>query len=109
MSPTVKLPGTQPPSPGSAVKVVVEGTAVAVFNVGGALFAIDATCPHAGGPLDRGPVSGTTVTCPWHGSRFDLRTGGVTQGPARRPVKAYRVRAEPDGLSLERGSTGDGP
>jgi 3-phenylpropionate/trans-cinnamate dioxygenase ferredoxin component len=97
----MKVSGVKPPEPGQAIRVTVDGAAVAVFNVAGVLFAVDARCTHVGGPLDRGPVSGTTVTCPLHGSQFDLRTGAVVRGPASRPVKSYRVTPEADGLALD--------
>jgi nitrite reductase/ring-hydroxylating ferredoxin subunit len=97
----MRAPGVKPPEPGKAVRILVENTAIAVFNVGGQLYAIDAKCTHVGGPLDQGPVHATVVTCPWHGSQFDVRTGTVVQGPAARPVKSYRVQVSGDGLSLE--------
>jgi len=97
----MKVPGAKPPEPGKAARVMVDGSAVAVFNVGGALLAIDAKCTHVGGPLDQGPLNDATVTCPWHGSQFDLRTGSVLRGPATRPVKSYTVRVAPDGLEIE--------
>lgn len=90
-----------PPSPGKAIRVEVGGTPVAVFNVAGTLFALDATCPHQGGPLDEGDVEGGKVTCPWHGSIFDLRTGAVESPPAEKGVTAYNVRREGDDLVLE--------
>jgi 3-phenylpropionate/trans-cinnamate dioxygenase ferredoxin component len=97
----MKVSGVKPPEPGKAIRVTVDGTAVAVFNVGGLLYGVDEKCTHVGGPLDRGAVSGTTVTCPLHGSQFDLRTGAVVRGPAPRPVKSYRVQAEAGGLMID--------
>jgi 3-phenylpropionate/trans-cinnamate dioxygenase ferredoxin component len=90
-----------PPSPGNAIRVTVEGRPIAVFNVGTTLLAIDAGCTHVNGPLETGRVEGTIVTCPWHGSRFDLRSGAVRQGPAARPVKTYPVRVENGKLAIE--------
>jgi nitrite reductase/ring-hydroxylating ferredoxin subunit len=64
---------------------------VAVFGVAGGFCATQATCPHRDGPLNEGTIAGTTVTCPWHGSQFDVCTGAVLRGPAREPLKTYRV------------------
>jgi nitrite reductase/ring-hydroxylating ferredoxin subunit len=90
-----------PPGPGSAVRVSVEGHAIAVFNLGSALYAIDAACTHVRGPLEKGRVEGNVVTCPLHGSQFDVRTGEVRQGPATQPVKTYKVRVENQKLVVE--------
>ena len=49
---------------------------------GGEVCALANTCTHLGGPLAEGSREGDTVTCPWHGSRFDLRSGAVVGGPA---------------------------
>jgi|HubBroStandDraft_1064217.scaffolds.fasta_scaffold1264592_1 nitrite reductase/ring-hydroxylating ferredoxin subunit len=90
------------PPEGKAVRVDVGGRPVAIFRVGGNLLAIDARCPHVGGPLDQGTVEGSSVVCPLHGSKFDLETGAVQDGPARSGVASYSVRVEGTTLVLER-------
>ncbi|MBI5761827.1 MAG: Rieske (2Fe-2S) protein [Planctomycetales bacterium] len=60
---------------GSAKEVMAGERVVALFNVDGQFHAMDGVCPHAGGPLGEGIVSGTTVTCPWHGWQFDVTSG----------------------------------
>jgi nitrite reductase/ring-hydroxylating ferredoxin subunit len=59
---------------------------------GGTIEAVQAWCPHAGGPLGEGGIEGDEVTCPWHGSRFCLRDGRPTQGPASAPLRTFDVR-----------------
>jgi len=76
--------------PGSALLV---GDA-AVFDVAGSFCATQAKCTHRGGPLNEGTLDGSTVTCPWHGSQFNVCTGVVLRGPATEPAKAYRVTVE---------------
>ncbi|MFN3682179.1 MAG: Rieske (2Fe-2S) protein, partial [Nitrospira sp.] len=61
--------------PGTGRIVEVEGIWVALFNVDGTFYAIDNTCPHAGGPLGEGRLDGTIVECPWHGWKFDVTSG----------------------------------
>lgn len=77
--------------PGSGRRVTLADRDVAVFNVDGTVCAIADTCPHAGGSLGMGKLSGTTVTCPVHGMKFDVTTGcfSGTQdfGVASFPVK----------------------
>jgi nitrite reductase (NADH) small subunit len=55
--------------------VAVAGRRVAIFRTEEGFFAIDAACPHLGGPLADGLVAEHCVTCPLHSRRFDLRTG----------------------------------
>lgn len=68
----------------------------AVFNVGGNFCATHAKCTHRQGPLNKGKLDGSTVTCPLHGSQFNVCTGQVLRGPATNPVKAYRVVVDGD-------------
>jgi nitrite reductase/ring-hydroxylating ferredoxin subunit len=79
---------------GTGTVVSVEGKTIALFNAGGTFYAIANECTHVGGPLGEGRLDGTTVTCPWHGSQFDVTTGQVVKGPARRPVATYPVRVQ---------------
>ena len=58
------------------------GRSIALFNVGGTYYAIDNTCPHRGGPLGEGDLEGTIAICPWHGWRWDVRTGANANNPA---------------------------
>lgn len=74
---------------------------VAVFNVAGHLCATQAKCPHKYGLLIEGHVAGSTVTCPWHGSEFDVCTGAVLREPAVRPLQTYRVIVEGDRARVE--------
>jgi nitrite reductase/ring-hydroxylating ferredoxin subunit len=99
--PRITVPDTPAPADGHAVRVVADGTPVAIFNQGGQFYAVGAACTHVGGPLDKGTVSGQSVRCPLHGSKFNLETGQVEQGPARTPVPAYRVYRTSTGFELE--------
>lgn len=102
MTDTFRIENAVLPAEGRAGRFDAGGTPVAVFRVGGALHAIDARCPHVGGPLDRGTLDGTRVTCPWHGSVFDVGDGKLVRGPATRSVTSYRVRQDGATLILER-------
>jgi len=87
--------------PGSSRKVELDGTAILVANLDGTLHAIANTCPHAKGDLSRGLIREGIVTCPKHGSRFDLRTGRNV-GPAKflfikvpvKDARTFAVRVE---------------
>jgi nitrite reductase (NADH) small subunit len=56
---------------------VVGGRQVAIFNLGGRFLAVNNRCPHRGGPLAEGIISGTTVVCPLHAWKIDLETGEI--------------------------------
>jgi nitrite reductase/ring-hydroxylating ferredoxin subunit len=79
----------------------VAGTTVNVSNTGGRLHAFDDTCTHAGCSLAEGELDGTTVTCPCHGSQFDVGSGAVLRGPAKEPVRSRIVRVEGADLLAE--------
>lgn len=64
---------------------------VLVVRIDGTLYAIDNACSHAGGPLHKGTRDGFCVTCPWHGSVFDVRTGKVLRGPATAPEPSLLI------------------
>ena len=85
----------------AAMAAQVEGRTVALFNVGGTLYAIDDTCTHHGGPLSEGEVDRKVVTCPWHGACFDLTTGEVVGPPADEDVARYEVCVEGDDVKIE--------
>ena len=73
--------------PGSTLLL---GDAV-VFNIAGSFCATQSRSTHRGGPLNEGRLEGSTVTCPWHGSQYNVCTGAVLRGPATESVKTYRV------------------
>jgi nitrite reductase/ring-hydroxylating ferredoxin subunit len=80
--------------PGTAREVVAEGQLLAVYNVGGTLYALDGVCPHQGGPLGKGVLTGCVVTCPWHGWQFDVTSGQHQFAPTvRQPCYPVRVEA----------------
>lgn len=75
MSDWIKIAATADCPPGTAREFVAADRIVALFNVDGEYFALDGVCPHQGGPLGQGSLSGCIVTCPWHGWQFDVSTG----------------------------------
>ena len=74
-------------------RVEVEGVGVLLSRSSdGEVCAIAATCNHFSGPLEQGERKDDTVVCPWHGSRFDLCSGEVKDGPAIFPQSRYETR-----------------
>ena len=93
MAEFVRVTGTTDVAPGSGVVAEVNGQSVAVFNVDGTYYAIDNTCVHRGGPLGEGELEGDTVTCPWHGWQYNVKTGVSLTNPSA-CVKSYQVKVE---------------
>jgi chlorite dismutase len=87
------------PEGGSRV-VYFRGEQVALFNSQGQIYAVANRCSHANGPLADGQLDGTTVTCPYHASQFDLQTGKPLCGPASRPLARFDVRIESGNVYL---------
>lgn len=79
----------------------VSGQKLALFKIGDHVYATTNTCTHAGGPLCEGELNGSVVTCPWHGSRFDVTKGSVIHGPAIEPIKTYQARIIDNMIEVE--------
>jgi glycine betaine catabolism B len=85
--------------PSSQMKSVeVSGEKICVVNVEGKYYAIGNVCTHVGGPLAEGTLEGYEVECPWHGSKFDVRTGE----PARRPESTYELKIDGNSILIRK-------
>jgi nitrite reductase/ring-hydroxylating ferredoxin subunit len=91
--------GNDVPPIGRGWPYETEAGDVALFNVEGELYAIDGECPHQSAALGMGRLSGTIVTCPGHGLRYDVTTGR-TQG-ATPGVRSYPVDVRADGVYID--------
>jgi len=86
--------------PGSVYIVTIDRKAIAVFNIDGILYAIDNTCLHRGGPLGEGKLEGTTVTCPWHGWKYNIATGENLTKPDKK-IATYPVTVKEESIFVE--------
>src|SRR5262249_39202192 len=73
-------------------RVEAHGVGVLLVRREGRILAIGEKCAHLGGPLEQGELGSNTITCPWHGSKFDVRDGRVLEGPAVYSQPCYEVR-----------------
>jgi len=103
--------------PGGRKCVTVNGRAVVVFNLGGEFFALSDRCPHKGGSLSKGRLTGLVqsstpgeyeygrrgeiIRCPWHSWEFDIRTGKSWCDPERVRARNFPVRVEPGAKLVE--------
>jgi 3-phenylpropionate/trans-cinnamate dioxygenase ferredoxin component len=67
--------------PGTGMCFAVAGKDVAIFNVGGTIYAMEDSCVHQGASLGSGKLDGKVVTCPGHGMRYDVTTGSTISSP----------------------------
>ena len=93
MAEFVKVASLSDLAPGSAMTMEVNGKEIALFNVGGTVYATDNTCLHQGGPLGEGSLEGEVVTCPWHLWEYNVRTGEKL-GAGSLKVATYPVQVE---------------
>jgi nitrite reductase/ring-hydroxylating ferredoxin subunit len=97
-----KVAVTKDIQPSRMKEVEVGGEKVCIVNVDGKFYAIDNVCTHEGGPLAEGTLEGYEVECPWHGSRFDVRTGEVINPPAETPQPLYEVKVEDSNILVRK-------
>lgn len=74
--------------------VEVHGVRVVLARAGEKIYACGDVCTHRGGPLGEGKLSGTRLTCPWHGWMFDVRTGQCAFPQRGAAVPSYAVRVD---------------
>ena len=82
--------------PGTLGYCEIEGLPIALANVGGTVYAFSDTCRHQGGPLSAGVLRDETVTCPWHGWTYHIRTGKAIVPPVGIRIPTYAVRIDGD-------------
>ena len=81
--------------PGQTKIVVAGGKQLAIANVDGNFHAVDNACPHFGGPMGLGKLNGSSLSCPWHGWTFDVKTGENVHSP-QLALTCFAVKIEND-------------
>jgi len=82
---------TELPQRGMVLEVSVQGRALCVANVDGAICVLDGTCPHEGGPLGEGTIENGRVVCPWHAYAFDVHSGETDDPDVKAEVLEAKV------------------
>jgi len=96
----MKVASTNELSPGQCKVAQAGAKTVALYNVEGKLYALDNTCLHRGGPLGEGSITGTVVTCPWHGWQYDVTNGKCMANPSM-AVATFSLKVEGDSIMVE--------
>ncbi len=100
MGPLIKVGEVNDLKPGQGRLVQVDGRDIALFNVNGTYYAVDAVCPHEEGPLHEGEVDGETIVCPWHGYDFNMKTGECSVDSELR-VTTFVVKTEGNDVFID--------
>lgn len=85
---------------GSGKPIVIDGKEIAVFKIGGELYATQNLCPHQGNRLSSGTLLGEDVICPGHGNRFNVKTGRCHTDSSLE-IKTYRLVPKGSGYSIK--------
>jgi nitrite reductase/ring-hydroxylating ferredoxin subunit len=85
---------------GTMQAVEIDGEEVVVARVGGRCYAFGGVCTHDGGPMIDGELDGDKITCPWHFTEFDVKTGEVIEGLAEEPLPIFEVEIDGDELRI---------
>lgn len=91
--------------PSQMKEVEVDGQKILIANINGKYYAIGSICTHEGGPLADGTLQDYEVECPWHGSKFDVRTGKVTNPPADEPEPSYELKVDGNQILIKKGQS----
>ena len=86
---------------GEMIDAGAGGKEICIANIGGKYYAIGNRCTHMGCLLSDGTLRGENVTCPCHGSVFNVLTGAVVRGPAEKSEPVYEVKVEEDQVLLD--------
>jgi nitrite reductase/ring-hydroxylating ferredoxin subunit len=82
------------------MSVEANGKAILLTSLGDTYYAIDNTCTHMKCMLSDGELTGENVRCPCHGSMFNVKTGSVVKGPAKKPEPTYQVKVDGDHITV---------
>ena len=96
----VKVASTKEVNPGEMKPVEAAGKEILLINLNGEFYAIGNRCTHMSCMLPDGKLDGENVRCWCHGSVFNVKTGNVVTGPARKPEPAFQVKVEDEQVSV---------
>lgn len=85
---------------GKGRMIPLEGKVIALYKIGVEFFAVDNSCPHRGGPMADGSLDGCVAVCPWHGYRFDIKTGMNADGMPY-SLRTYETRVEGGNVQIK--------
>lgn len=97
----VRVASTRDLRPGQMLCVEIDGLPIALANVAGDIYAFGDSCRHEGGPLSSGVLIDDTVTCPWHGWTYSVRTGKSIVPPVGLRIPTFPVHIDGEDVYIE--------
>ncbi len=87
---------------GKLMHITAGGKEIVVTKLDGNYYAMDNVCSHAGANLHEGELNNSELTCPWHGAKWDIKTGNLISFPQKlKPLQSHKVSIENDTLYIE--------
>ena len=87
---------------GKLMHITAGGKEIVVTKLDGNYYAMDNVCTHAGADLHEGELRNNELTCPWHGAKWDIKTGNLISFPQKlKPLHIHKVLIENDTLYVE--------
>ncbi len=87
---------------GKLMHITAGGKEIVVTKLDGNYYAMDNVCAHAGADLHEGELNNNELTCPWHGARWDIKTGNLISFPQKlKPLQSHEISIEKDTLYVE--------
>jgi nitrite reductase/ring-hydroxylating ferredoxin subunit len=87
---------------GKLMHITAGGREIVVTKLDGNYYAMDNVCTHAGADLHEGELNNNELTCPWHGAKWDIKTGNLISFPQKlKPLQSHKISIEKDTLYVE--------
>ena len=87
---------------GKLMHITAGGKEIVVTKLDGNYYAMDNVCTHAGADLHEGELNSNELTCPWHGAKWDIKTGNLISFPQKlKPLHIHKVLIENDTMYVE--------
>lgn len=87
---------------GKLMHITAGGREIVVTKLDGNYYAMDNVCTHAGADLHEGELNNNELTCPWHGAKWDIKTGNLISFPQKlKPLQNHKISIEKDTLYVE--------
>jgi nitrite reductase (NADH) small subunit/3-phenylpropionate/trans-cinnamate dioxygenase ferredoxin subunit len=97
----IKLCNLENVPPGTIKQFTANEQEILIINTNDQIYCLEARCTHAGAPLAEGTINQNVLTCPWHGSQFNITNGQAVKGPAEKNLKTYTCSIKENAIFID--------